>query len=302
MIADAQATTYNVPNLCGVRTYSITDNSGNALTGNWVTVTGTTTFTITAAPATDSLHSSSPFTLKLHIVLANYTSKTADITFTVNVVQYICDANTVYTPSPAAMLTTYTHIIGDTAYTFTAPTFTTTPYSCNETITYSLTKQDGTGAPSYVTLNASTRVVTISTTNAADAGTVALRVRVTRTQGTSQNLDWSLTLTNPCLAPTAITTAGTTFADVTVGVGLTQTRTFTELTDTKGTQYSVPALCGARTYSILDSSNNVVSWASITYSSPTYTITFAPNIDDLYTTATRTLKLRIVLADRKSVV
>ena len=87
-----------------------------------------------------------------------------------------------------------------------------------------------------------------------------------------------MTLTNPCSA-TAITTAGTTFTAVSIGVGLTVTRTFTELADTKGTLYNVAALCGVKNYSIVDSNGALVPWASITGS---YTITFAPNVDNLH--------------------
>jgi len=131
------------------------------------------------------LYSSSPFTLKLHIVLASYTSITADITFTVNVNRYTCTASTVYTPTPGAMLTSYTYTIGSAAYTFTPPTFTTGTYTCAETIVYSLTKQDGSAAPSYVTMNASTKLITIYSTDTSLSANVLLRVTVTRSQGNS---------------------------------------------------------------------------------------------------------------------
>jgi len=88
MIADAAGTASTSTTLCGTRTYTITDSSGNALTGSWVTVaidSGATTFKITAAPANTNLVSGTAHSLKLHIVLASYTSITADITFSVTV-------------------------------------------------------------------------------------------------------------------------------------------------------------------------------------------------------------------------
>jgi hypothetical protein len=119
------------------------------------------------------------------------------------------------------------------------------------------------------------------TTNTANAATLKLRFIVTRSQGTSPvNIDFEVVLSNSCSA-TTITTTGITFTDVTVGVGLTNSdRTFTEFADAKGTLYNTAGLCGARTYSILDSSNNAVSWASVTGSGP-YTINFSPNADNM---------------------
>jgi len=151
-IADSAATTASVADLCGARTYSITDSSGNALTDNWVTVSGTTSFTITAAPATDNMYTTPNYSLKLHIVLASYTSITADISFTVTVSRYTCTASTTYTAS-GTIDATKSYTIGATAVKFNAPTYTTTPYTCAESVTYSITKQDGTAAPSFVTID-----------------------------------------------------------------------------------------------------------------------------------------------------
>ena len=62
------------------------------------------------------------------------------------------------------MLTTKTQIIGDTAFEFTANLFSTSPYTCSETATYSLIKQDGTAAPSAIVgITPETRVVRIFT-------------------------------------------------------------------------------------------------------------------------------------------
>lgn len=196
------------------------------------------------------------------------------------------------------MLTSYTYQIGTAAYTFTAPTYTTSPYTCGETVTYSLTKQDGTAAPSYVTIDPATRVVTISTsTTSLHNTTVNLKVVITRTQGVlTQNLNWTLTLNNPCLA-TTITTTGVSISTITVGVGLSQaTSALPQIADSAATTYSPTTLCGARTYSILDAQNNVSSWVTVS-GTTTYTITAAPATNNLYQNSPYALKLRTVLTD-----
>jgi hypothetical protein len=60
-------------------------------------------------------------------------------------------------------------------------------------------------------------------------------------------------------------------------------------------------MCGTRTYSVT-SSGSAVAWATITGpSSGTYTITFAPNVDNLHASSPFTLKLRAVLASYTSI-
>jgi hypothetical protein len=80
-------------------------------------VTGTGAFTITATPASDNLYLSSPFTFRLKIVLASYTSRIGYISFTVNVNRYTCVASgtsaTVYTAS-GALTSPYAYTIGST--------------------------------------------------------------------------------------------------------------------------------------------------------------------------------------------
>lgn len=126
--------------MCGTRTYSIQDtNNGNAVV-SWAHIVGTSTFTIIVSPNSNNLFNASPYSLRLHVVLTSYTGVTGDIPFTVNVSQYVCNSSTIYTPVPAAMLTAYTYQIGAGDYTFTAPTFSTAPYSCNESVTYALVK------------------------------------------------------------------------------------------------------------------------------------------------------------------
>jgi hypothetical protein len=87
------------------------------------------------------------------VVLADYNGVSAvDISFTVNVNRYTCTGATTYTTSES-ISASYSYTIGATAVTFTAPTYTTSPYTCAETVTYSVTKQDGSAAPSFITVN-----------------------------------------------------------------------------------------------------------------------------------------------------
>lgn len=249
-IADSVATAQSSSAFCGARTYTITKSDGTSLS-TWATVTGTTSFTITLAPNNDNLWSASAQTLKLHIVLASYTSISADISFQATIKQYKCTSSTTYTPSPSAMTTAYTYTIGATAHTITAPTFTTSPYTCGETVTYSLKKQDGTDAPSFVTFTASTREIRIYTSDTANSANVLLRVVVTRSEGTSpQNLDWTLSFTNPCSSGSIVTT-GYTIDTVNVVVGgLYTSSLYPIVPDSAATTAGVATMCGARTYTI----------------------------------------------------
>jgi len=123
--------------LCGSRTYSVLDGSNAAV--SWASISGPVsgTYTITFAPATDNLYTSSPYTLKLHAVLATFTSQTADSSnFSVNLNRYACGAGTTYTASGSISAQTY--IVGNTALTINPPTFTTAPYTCSETVTYAI--------------------------------------------------------------------------------------------------------------------------------------------------------------------
>jgi hypothetical protein len=197
-VADSAATTHSVPNLCGARTYQILDTDDSLVT-TWAYTSGTTAFTITIAPNSDSLWSATPRSMKLKTTLTSYNTITGNTPFSLTINQYVCTSATSYSQSGTPMLTSKTHIIGDVAFEFTANLFTTSPYTCNETPTYSLIKQDGTAAPSaIVSIDPSSRLVRIYTQAVSTAGTYTLRVRVTRTQGGDSNLDWTLILTDPC--------------------------------------------------------------------------------------------------------
>ena len=61
--------------------------------------------------------------------------------------------------------------------------------------------------------------MTIYTTDTANSANVLLRIVVTRSKGTSpQNLDWTLSFTNPC-STTSLVTTDYTISAITLKVG-----------------------------------------------------------------------------------
>jgi hypothetical protein len=152
-----------------------------------MSVSGTSTFTITAAPREDTLYLTPTYTFRLKIMLADYTSRIGYIQFTVIVNRYTCISSTVYTAvtDSGSVASSYAYTIGSGALTFTAPAYTTGTYTCGENVTYSLSLNPSGAAPDYVTFNSVTRVVTINTTNTALTSNVSLRITITRSQGPS---------------------------------------------------------------------------------------------------------------------
>jgi len=186
----------------------------------------------------------------------------------------------VYTPS-AAILSTYAYTIGSAALTINAPTYTTTPFTCAETVTYLVEKQDATTKPDYVSWDDSNKRVSISTTDATLVGPIYLRIKITRSQSNlTQNLDFTLTFVNPCSTAT-ISTAALTITPITVNVGATFTSgSYTMSDSAKDANASIS--CGDRTFSVWDSAGTTaVTWITITGSN-SFTITAAPNSDSLY--------------------
>lgn len=176
-VTDTSGSASFASNLCGSRTYSIF-NGASAV--SWATITGPVsgTYTITFEPKADNLVNTYT-TFKLRAVLTSYTSITADsANFSVTVVAYQCTSSTVYTPN-SSINGSQSYQIGNAALTITGPTYTTSPYVCTETMTYTLTKQDGSAAPGYASINSSTRVVSIVTTDTSLVGTVNLRIIAT---------------------------------------------------------------------------------------------------------------------------
>ena len=296
MIADSASTTYAAQSLsCGNRTYSILTSANAAV--NWVIVAGTTTFVITATPTTDNLYQSSPITLKLRTVLASYSDVTADINFTVNVNRYTCvasgDSATSYT-KVGTLTSPYAYTIASTQ-TFNAPTFTTSPYTCDEIVTYSLALQGAGSVPSYISINASSGLVTINSSDTSLSANVLMRIVVTRTQGaTPVNLDFTLTHTNPC-SSASLNVSALTITDITVALGAVHTSSvYAQVPDSAATTANLPNLCGARTYTVKTDAGAAVDYA-YAVGTTTFSIVVSPNRLSLVTGSAISLKLEIGL-------
>ena len=82
--------------------------------------------------------------------------------------------------------------------------------------------------------------------------------------------------------------------------GSSATGTFTDAGCSHSTAGSLTT-CGARSFSIEDSSGNAVSWASVALTSgSTYTITIAPTSTDTELIATHNLRVKVVSDDYSS--
>ena len=163
-----------------MRTYSVVESASDTTIG-WVSVSGTSTFTITATPVTNYSEATTSFTVRLKIVLTSYSSQVGYITFTVNVNRYTCTSLTVYNRVESALLSQYEYTIGEgEKQLLTAPTFTTETYTCVETITYSLSLDPSGTKPDYLTFNSTSRVLTINTADVSIISNINLRITVTR--------------------------------------------------------------------------------------------------------------------------
>ena len=96
-----------------MRTYSVVESASETTIG-WMSVTGTSTFTITAAPNVDNLYETPNKSFRLKIVLASFTSRIGYIAFTVTVNRFTCTSATVYTAS-GSLTSPYAYTIGSGA-------------------------------------------------------------------------------------------------------------------------------------------------------------------------------------------
>ena len=284
--------------LCGTRTYSIL-TSADAAAPAWISITGSGPYTISINPNNDSYANASAYSLKLKVVLqAPFASISAEKAFTVTINAYVCTSATVYTAASSVSAKTYT--IGATAVTFQTPSFTT-PYTCSETYTYEMRLQaTNTATSAYGSVDAS-GLVTISTSDGVNlsSGVIGLRIAVSRSSAgtTTSYVDFALTLTNPCTSAT-FDMSGFSTAAVSVVVGSSVTKTFTEIPDSTGNL----SLCGSRTYQVRDSQGLAVSWASISGpASGTYTITFNPATNSMYSSSPYSVRLHVSLASHTAV-
>jgi hypothetical protein len=180
-----------------------------------------------------------------------------------------------------AVLSTYAYTIGNAALTINAPTYTTTPFACAETVAYSVEKQDATAHPNYVTWDDTNKRVSIITTDTTLVGPIYLRIKITRSQSNlTQNLDFTLTFVNPCSTAT-ISTSALTITPITVNIGATFTSgSYTMSDSAKDNNANIS--CGDRTYTVWDSAGTTaVTWITISGTN-SFTITAAPNSDSLY--------------------
>jgi hypothetical protein len=76
-------------------------------------------------------------------------------------------------------------------------------------------------------------------------------------------VDFDITITNPCIAAT-INDITFSSASLTVADGTTGTVTFSIPTDSVDSSNTIKDLCGTKTYTVKDSSANVITtWATI---------------------------------------
>jgi len=196
--------------------------------------------------------------------------------------------------------TSQTYTIGQGAKEIALPTYTSSDGCTDTSVTYTLIMNAGGAIDSnYATFDSATPKVTISTASTSYSGTHTFKFSVGRTSTVTTDVVWTLDFTNPC---TSTTLTMPTISDVTgLLVGGSVTKTFSEVVDSAATTAGIPALCGTRTYSVTNS-GSAVSWATITGpASGTYTITFAPNVDNLHASSPFTFKLHAVLASYTSV-
>lgn len=111
-------------------------------------------------------------------------------------------------------------------------------------------------------------------------------------------MSFNVVVADPCRT-TAITTVDVT-SGLSLKLGETATKDFLEAVTAVETSTSLPAICGAKSYSVIDpsDSNNVVSWISIAAksgSAGTYTITASP-IDETFVKANN-YQLKTILDD-----
>ena len=158
-------------------------------------------------------------------------------------------------------------------------------YAVTETFTWTI---DG-SAPITVD-STNPEKINISTTNDAKHGTysVVLTNTIVHSDGTwTPSMTFDVTVIDPCRT-TAIATVDIA-AGMTLELGNTATLDFLEAIDAVSTATDLPAICGTKSYVVVDpgDSNNAVSWISIAAkvgSTGTYTITASPILEEFVAT------------------
>ena len=188
----------------------------------------------------------------------------------------------------------YTYTIGSGPYSWTVGAWTQdTDCTYTETLTMSPTA-------SWISISGRTiKVVTTDTSLHGTSTTFTVTTTLDDTDGTNNNgYSFTITLSNPCRTATM---ESPTLSNISVDDGSSATATFTDAGDTYSTDYGNKAFCGARTFTIEDTSGNSVSWLSVANTSGyTYTITAAPTSTDTELQTTHNVRLKVVSDDYSS--
>jgi hypothetical protein len=201
---------------------------------------------ITFAPNDESLFKQSPFKFSLTMQLSSYPEiRFESQSFMVEVKQYACDNSTVYTPNGSIPDSSYTINPTASPILIQIPSFSTSPYSCAETISYSLSLQNGTNTPSFIAIKGNK--VQVTTSDLSQAGSLPILVTIQGSEALHFNFTFTLKLVDPCFttklkfSPDLISLASA----VNVTVGNQVVRNFNEVPDSAT---NTTDFCGPRRY------------------------------------------------------
>ena len=149
--------------------------------------------------------------------------------------------------------------------------------------------------PGYISINASSGLVTLYSSDTTLSANVLMRIVVTRSQGASPvNLDFTLSHTNPCSGAT-LDVSALTITNISVALGAVHTSSvYAQVPDSAATTANLPNLCGARTYTIKTAADGAVDYA-YAVGTTTFSIVVSPNRLSLVTGSAISLKLEIGL-------
>jgi Ca2+-binding RTX toxin-like protein len=206
--------------------YDVSLSNGDPLP-SWLSYTATTR-TISGTPTNNEVGS-----LSFKVTATDIAGASAKQTFTLNV------ENTNDAPTLSVALVAQT-ALEDAAFSYTIPANTFTDVDAGDSLSYTVTLDNGNQLPSWLNFDANTRTISGTPINS-DVGSIALKVIATDLAGATVSQNFNLTVENTNDAPTvSVATAsqsateGTTFsyailadafADVDVGDTLSYTVT-----------------------------------------------------------------------------
>ena len=201
----------NLTELCGVKTYAITDNTGASIT-TWAsiadstTVSGGKTLTIDTSQYPSFVSSDTTITLTITTTLGSYTSRTSTSTFAVTISTVSCDCSALSFTAPSATAVSV-NVDASTTSSVPSPVADTSARSsnvafdacyqtsndCATTGSYaagSIKYDDGATSggvtlPSWITWNDSTNTLTVAPDNVSYTGSHSLLGTYTPTNGSS---------------------------------------------------------------------------------------------------------------------